>query len=84
MGSIIYDHPGAAVPYRDPGSKLDPTNEPPCLWFWCTLNLMWVREVTSSPWYGVKIPTLARPTQKGCKAGRGPVGRPPPVCGGRD
>ncbi|GBN60223.1 hypothetical protein AVEN_25968-1 [Araneus ventricosus] len=33
---------------------------------------------------GVKIPTLARPTQKGCKAGRGPVGRPPPACGGRD
>ncbi|GBN11349.1 hypothetical protein AVEN_159131-1 [Araneus ventricosus] len=31
-----------------------------------------------------KIPTLARPTQKGCKAGRGPVGRPPPACGGRD
>ncbi|GBM86690.1 hypothetical protein AVEN_29835-1 [Araneus ventricosus] len=38
----------------------------------------------SSRWCGVKIPTLARPTQKGCKAGRGPVGRPPPACGGRD
>ncbi|GBN47875.1 hypothetical protein AVEN_29823-1 [Araneus ventricosus] len=32
----------------------------------------------------VKIPTLARPAQKGCKAGRGPVGRPLPACGGRD
>ncbi|GBL92883.1 hypothetical protein AVEN_25530-1 [Araneus ventricosus] len=39
---------------------------------------------TSSRWCGAKIPTLARPTQKGCKAGRGPVGRPPPACGGRD
>ncbi|GBL53979.1 hypothetical protein AVEN_126041-1, partial [Araneus ventricosus] len=38
----------------------------------------------SSHLCGAKIPTLARPTQKGCKAGRGPVGRPPPACGGRD
>ncbi|GBN60103.1 hypothetical protein AVEN_156233-1, partial [Araneus ventricosus] len=42
--------------------------------------------VAKRPLAGVaqKIPTLARPTQKGCKAGRGPVGRPPPVCGGWD
>ncbi|GBM07822.1 hypothetical protein AVEN_33103-1 [Araneus ventricosus] len=30
-----------------------------------------------------KIPTLAQPTQKGCKAGRGTAGRAPPACGGR-
>ncbi|GBN63957.1 hypothetical protein AVEN_7703-1 [Araneus ventricosus] len=29
-------------------------------------------------WCGAKIPTLARPTQEGCKAGRGPAGREPP------
>ncbi|GBL87364.1 hypothetical protein AVEN_118319-1 [Araneus ventricosus] len=29
------------------------------------------------------MPTLARPTQKACKAGRGPAGRAPPACGGR-
>ncbi|GBN80515.1 hypothetical protein AVEN_126188-1 [Araneus ventricosus] len=32
---------------------------------------------TSSRWCGVKIPTLARPTQEGCKAGRGPARREP-------
>ncbi|GBN80065.1 hypothetical protein AVEN_240036-1, partial [Araneus ventricosus] len=26
-------------------------------------------------WCDVKIPTLTRPTQEGCKAGRGPAGR---------
>ncbi|GBO44528.1 hypothetical protein AVEN_158608-1 [Araneus ventricosus] len=34
-------------------------------------------------WCGAKIPTLARPTQEGCKAGR--EWRPcSPACGGRD
>ncbi|GBM39735.1 hypothetical protein AVEN_68583-1 [Araneus ventricosus] len=32
---------------------------------------------TSSRWCGVKIPTLARPTQGGCNAARGPAGREP-------
>ncbi|GBM60489.1 hypothetical protein AVEN_212041-1 [Araneus ventricosus] len=45
------------------------------------LRMIWH---ATGPIHGVKIPTLARPTQKGCKAGRGPVGRPPPACGGRD
>ncbi|GBM73205.1 hypothetical protein AVEN_228984-1 [Araneus ventricosus] len=34
-------------------------------------EVRWVH--TSSRCYGAKIPTLARPTQKGCKAGRGPL-----------
>ncbi|GBN35132.1 hypothetical protein AVEN_133859-1 [Araneus ventricosus] len=67
---------------RVPGSKPDSTEEPPCKRVWCTFNpsgpnvlpLVWCK----------KIPTLARPTQKGCKAGRGPAGRTPPACGGRD
>ncbi|GBM37658.1 hypothetical protein AVEN_132100-1 [Araneus ventricosus] len=33
---------------------------------------------TSSLLCGAKLPTLARPTQEGCKAGRGPAGREPP------
>ncbi|GBN84138.1 hypothetical protein AVEN_206252-1 [Araneus ventricosus] len=33
---------------------------------------------TSSRWRGAKIPTLARPTQEGCKAGAEPAGRDPP------
>ncbi|GBM89908.1 hypothetical protein AVEN_84294-1 [Araneus ventricosus] len=42
----------------------------------------WPSGQTFSLWCGAKIPTLARPTQKGCKAGRGPAGRAPPECGG--
>ncbi|GBM58119.1 hypothetical protein AVEN_164299-1 [Araneus ventricosus] len=54
---------------RLPGSNPDSTEDPPYMKACCTLNQ------TSSCWYGAKIPTLARPTQKGCKAGRGPAGR---------
>ncbi|GBM99094.1 hypothetical protein AVEN_138933-1 [Araneus ventricosus] len=57
------------------GSKPDSTEEPPCKRVWCTFNpsgpkvlpLVWCK----------KMPTLARPTQEGCKAGRGPARREP-------
>ncbi|GBM14883.1 hypothetical protein AVEN_28606-1 [Araneus ventricosus] len=26
-----------------PGLKPDSTEDPPCLWAWCTLNLMWAK-----------------------------------------
>ncbi|GBM08260.1 hypothetical protein AVEN_82941-1 [Araneus ventricosus] len=42
-----------------------------CMLIWYTLNLL-NKSQTSSHWCGAKIPTLARPTQEGCKAGRGP------------
>ncbi|GBM89192.1 hypothetical protein AVEN_145498-1 [Araneus ventricosus] len=37
----------------------------------------YVRSQMSSRRCGAKVPTLARRTQKGCKAGRGPAGREP-------
>ncbi|GBL74261.1 hypothetical protein AVEN_235261-1 [Araneus ventricosus] len=65
------------------GPKPDSTQTLPCIWAWCALNLQpWVKRTSAGEVQ--KIPTLARPTQKVCKAGRGPVGRPPPACGGRD
>ncbi|GBM54335.1 hypothetical protein AVEN_263045-1 [Araneus ventricosus] len=48
------------------------------------LNVL-CRGQTSSRWCGAKIPTLARPTHEGCKAGRGPAEKgASPACGGRD
>ncbi|GBM07459.1 hypothetical protein AVEN_5263-1 [Araneus ventricosus] len=66
---------------RAPGSKPDSTEDPTCVG---PVARYVIRSgQTSSRWCGVKIPALARPTQKGCKAGRGPERRPPPACGGR-
>ncbi|GBM24946.1 hypothetical protein AVEN_201035-1, partial [Araneus ventricosus] len=67
---------------RVPGSRPDSTEDPSGMG--SAARYIIPSGQTSSHWCGVKIPTLARPTQKGCKAGRGPVGRPPPACGGRD
>ncbi|GBO01845.1 hypothetical protein AVEN_156989-1 [Araneus ventricosus] len=64
------------------GPKPDSTEDPPCMGPAARQTIR--SGQTPSRRSGAKIPTLARPTQKGCKAGRGPVGRPPPACGGRD
>ncbi|GBN69761.1 hypothetical protein AVEN_206969-1 [Araneus ventricosus] len=69
---------GRRAPGPKPDSTEDPTGMEPVARYIIRSGQ------TSSRWCGVKIPTLARPTQKGCKAGRGPVGRPPPAYGGRD
>ncbi|GBM43676.1 hypothetical protein AVEN_78042-1 [Araneus ventricosus] len=33
---------------RIPGSKLDSTEDPRCLWAWCSPNLMWVKRPPAS------------------------------------
>ncbi|GBO09907.1 hypothetical protein AVEN_104445-1 [Araneus ventricosus] len=67
---------------RAPGSIPDSTKDPPCMG---PVARQTIRNgQTPSRWCGAKIPTLARPTQKGCKVGRGPAGRAPPACRGQD
>ncbi|GBM79696.1 hypothetical protein AVEN_71222-1 [Araneus ventricosus] len=60
---------------RVPGPKPNSSEDPPCMG--PPARQIICGGQTSSRWCGVKIPTLARPTQEGCKAGRGPAGREP-------
>ncbi|GBM11712.1 hypothetical protein AVEN_75661-1 [Araneus ventricosus] len=60
---------------RVPGSKPDSTEDPPCMGL--VAHQMVRNSQTSSRWCGAKMPILARPTQEGCKAGRGAAGREP-------
>ncbi|GBO14118.1 hypothetical protein AVEN_250765-1 [Araneus ventricosus] len=60
------------------GSKPDSTKDPSRIGPVARQIIRRLGGQTSSRWCGAKIPTLARPTQEGCKAGRGPVGKEPP------
>ncbi|GBL98281.1 hypothetical protein AVEN_186775-1 [Araneus ventricosus] len=62
----------SALGLEIPGSKADSTEA--VYGACCTLNHTYWPNVQTC---GVKLPTLARPTQEGCEAGRGPAGREP-------